>query len=37
MLLGLGIFFDKGGGEFVPVVYEEFLRKFEAQVCERLS
>ncbi|QDS73683.1 hypothetical protein FKW77_002924 [Venturia effusa] len=28
---GLGIFFDKGGGEYVPVVYEEFLRKFEAQ------
>jgi len=27
----MGIFFDKGGGEFVPVVYEEFLRKFEAQ------
>lgn len=29
--IGLGIFFDKGGGEFVPVVYEEFLKKFEAQ------
>ncbi|KAE9965189.1 hypothetical protein BLS_007800 [Venturia inaequalis] len=28
---GLGVFFDKSGGEFVPVVYEEFLRKFEAQ------
>jgi len=28
---GIGIFFDKPGGDFVPVVYEEFLRKFEAQ------
>jgi len=28
---GMGIFFDKPGGDFVPVVYEEFLRKFEAQ------
>ncbi|KAK7715811.1 hypothetical protein SLS57_006816 [Botryosphaeria dothidea] len=27
---GLGIFFDKSG-EKVPVVYEEFLKKFEAQ------
>ncbi|OCK78778.1 potassium transporter, partial [Lepidopterella palustris CBS 459.81] len=27
---GLGIFFDKGG-DMVPTVYEEFLRKFEAQ------
>lgn len=28
---GIGIFFDKPGGDFVPAVYEEFLRKFEAQ------
>ena len=28
---GIGIFFDKPGGDFVPVVYEEFLRKFESQ------
>jgi KUP system potassium uptake protein len=28
---GIGIFFDKPGGDFVPVIYEEFLRKFEAQ------
>jgi KUP system potassium uptake protein len=27
---GLGIFFDKAG-DMVPTVYEEFLRKFEAQ------
>ncbi|KAF2492470.1 potassium uptake protein [Lophium mytilinum] len=27
---GLGIFFDKAG-EMVPMVYQEFLRKFEAQ------
>lgn len=27
---GLGIFFDKSG-DMVPTVYEEFLRKFEAQ------
>ena len=30
MFLGLGIFFDKAG-DMVPTVYEEFLRKFEAQ------
>jgi KUP system potassium uptake protein len=29
---GIGIFFDKAGGhDFVPIVYEEFLRKFESQ------
>ncbi|KAF2404991.1 potassium transporter [Trichodelitschia bisporula] len=28
---GFGIFFDKTGGEAVPVVYQEFLSKFEAQ------
>jgi KUP system potassium uptake protein len=28
---GLGIFFDKVGGDAVPVIYEEFLHKFEAQ------
>jgi hypothetical protein len=28
---GLGIFFDKAGGDFVPTIYQEFLHKFEAQ------
>jgi KUP system potassium uptake protein len=30
-IAGLGIFFDKVGGDSVPVIYEEFLHKFEAQ------
>lgn len=29
--LGLGIFFDKAGGDYVPLIYQEFLSKFEAQ------
>jgi KUP system potassium uptake protein len=29
--IGLGLFFDKAGGDFVPVIYQEFLQKFEAQ------
>lgn len=28
---GLGIFFDKAGGAKMPAVYEEFIRKFQAQ------
>ncbi|KAL1644164.1 hypothetical protein SLS58_004444 [Diplodia intermedia] len=28
---GLGIFFDKAGGGKMPSVYEEFIRKFQAQ------
>jgi KUP system potassium uptake protein len=30
IILGISIFFDKGGS-MVPTVYEEFLRKFEAR------
>jgi KUP system potassium uptake protein len=30
-LKGLGIFFDKAGGDWVPTIYHEFVNKFEAQ------